>query len=431
MSNIKRNKIKNVTVFPKVFETGKTHDIFISFKGEKLCAGDISVKIQPMENYGILHTSNYRIDEEERHPYLPVEEVKIGVYKVNYAFFDEQKYDVKVKVGQEVVYNGRIYSVFEDFVGINVFKGDTHLHSNRSDGEGTPFEVGCAYRAKGYDFIVVTDHHRYAPSIEAKQEFEPLTNEFAVFKGEEVHNKDMGYFHIINFDGDFSVNDIVENKKEYVDKEIEKILKTTKIDDSIADKRDCAYRIFIANEIRKGNGLAIMAHPFWDCFGEYNIPTITVEYLIKNGYYDCLELLAGNDIVGQNGNNLLIELYNKLQREGAKITVLGASDAHSTTNPTSVFNKQYSFVFANSLSGIKNAMKEGKTVAVLVIDKNNYFVFGEFRLVKYARFLFDEYYPNYIKLTDKHAKALAEKDGKKIERFEKEIKSYKEEFFAW
>ena len=431
MSNNVRNNMKNVTVFPKVFETGKKHEIFISFNGENINAKAVSVKIQPMENYGILHTSNYRIDEEQRYPYLPVEEVKLGVYKISYAFFDEQKYDVKVKVGQEVVFNGRIYSVFEDLVGINVFKGDTHLHSNRSDGEGTPFEVGCAYRAKGYDFIAITDHHKYAPSIEAKQEFEQLTSAFTVFKGEEVHNKDMGYFHIINFDGDFSINDVVENKKDYVEEEINKILKTVKIDDDVADKRDCAYRIFVSNEIRKSNGLSIMAHPYWDCFGEYNMPTKTVEYLLKNNWYDGIEILAGNDIVGQNGNNLFISLWSELKTRGVNVSVLGASDAHSTTRPTSVFNKQYSYVFATSANGIKTAIKEGKTVAVLVIDKNNYLIFGEFRLVKYARFLHEEYYSNYVKLAKAHSKALSEKDGKKIQRIEKQIRAFREAFFAW
>ena len=47
-----------------------------------------------------------------------------------------------------------------------------------------PFEVACHYRAAGYDFISITDHHLYAPSLEAKAEVENLTKEFFVFKGE-------------------------------------------------------------------------------------------------------------------------------------------------------------------------------------------------------------------------------------------------------
>ena len=46
--------------------------------------------------------------------------------------------------------------------------------------------MGCAYRAAGYDFIAITDHHRYFPSLEGKAAFNELTNEFTVFKGEEI-----------------------------------------------------------------------------------------------------------------------------------------------------------------------------------------------------------------------------------------------------
>ncbi len=423
---------QKVKIFPKVFQTGKKHDVFIKVKACKEQAEKaISIKIQPMEVYGIPHTANYRIDEEERYAYCPAQKVSEGLYKIEYAFFDEQKYDVKVKYGEDIILNTHIYSVFEDLVGVTAFKGDTHLHTNRSDGEGTPFEVGCAYRAVGYDFIAITDHHQYFPAQGEKNEFAELTEEFTLFRGEEVHNRGMGYTHIINFDGDFSVNDIVENKQDFVESEINKILQTTKFNEEIADKRDCAYRIFVADQIRKGNGVAVMAHPFWDCYGEYHMPTKTVEYLLREGCYDALELLAGNDISGQNGNNLQIALYNDLQAQGAKIALLGASDAHTTKTTDSLFNKQYSFVFAKDKAGIKEAIKERKSVAVLVIDKVNYIIFGEYRWVKYARFLFDEYFSIYQKLAKKHAEALAIKEVDKIKRVEKEIAEFKKSFFSW
>ena len=426
---MKNAKLK---VFPKVFKTGETHDVFISVKlCKEQAEQEISVKIQPMEAYGIQHSAIYRIDEEERYAYSPAQKVGEGLYKVRYTFFDEQKYDVKIKCGEEVIFNTHIYSVFEDLVGVTAFKGDTHLHTNRSDGEGTPFEVGCVYRAAGYDFIAITDHHQYFPSVGEKDEFDELTEEFTVFRGEEVHNRGMGYTHIINFDGDFSVNHIVENEKDFVESEINKILQTTEFHDGIADKKDCAYRIFVANQIRKGNGVSIMAHPFWDCYGEYNMPAKTTEYLIENGCYDAVELLAGNDISGQNGNNLQIALYSELQARGAKIALLGASDAHSTKAADTLFNKQYSFVFARNREGIKGAIQDRKSVAVLVIDKANYMIFGEYRLVKYARFLFDEYFSIYQKLAKKHAATLSVKDGAKIGQAEKEIAKFKKEFFAW
>src|SRR4051794_13773626 len=38
------------------------------------------------------------------------------------------------------------------------FKGNLHTHSTRSDGSLHPEEVIVAYRARGYDFVALTDH---------------------------------------------------------------------------------------------------------------------------------------------------------------------------------------------------------------------------------------------------------------------------------
>src|SRR3712207_809841 len=38
------------------------------------------------------------------------------------------------------------------------FRGNLHTHSNRSDGVAAPEDVIAAYRAAGYDFVVLTDH---------------------------------------------------------------------------------------------------------------------------------------------------------------------------------------------------------------------------------------------------------------------------------
>ena len=38
------------------------------------------------------------------------------------------------------------------------FRGNLHAHSDRSDGVAPPAEVIAAYRAAGYDFLVLTDH---------------------------------------------------------------------------------------------------------------------------------------------------------------------------------------------------------------------------------------------------------------------------------
>ena len=419
----------NIKVYPKVFCEGKTQKIYFQYNIET--AKELYIKIQPMEVYRVPHTQKYRIDEEERYAYEKMQAVGDGLYVFKYTFFEEQRYDVKIKLGEEVVYHTHVYSVKEDLLGINVFKGDTHLHTDRSDGEGSPFEVGCAYRAAGYDFIAITDHHKYQPSLEGKGVFEKLTDKFTVFKGEEVHNRGMGYVHIINFDGDFSVNEILETQDEYVQKEIERILRTTDFDENVADCYDCAYRIFVSEQIKKGGGLAIIAHPYWDVYGEYHMPPSTLEYLLKNNIFDALEVVAACDIEGNNGSNLQVALWNDLRAQGVKIPVVGASDSHSCTLSDSLFDKQYSLVFAKDKNDIKQAIKNERSVAVLAQDKRNYFVYGTYRWVKYARFLLEEYFPEYIGLAKKHALTLVNQDKTKILQAEMDMDAYKTEFFNW
>ena len=417
-----------VEIYPKVFLANKTQKLYAKMEG--VCEKDlVEIKVQPMEHYAVKHTKKYRVDEEERYPYFQMQTEKGGVYSYEYNFMYEQKFDVKIRVNGEIAAWFRVYAVEEDLASLRVLKGDTHLHSNRSDGEDTPFEVACQYRAAGYDFIAITDHHLYAPSLEAKAALEKWTKEFRVFRGEEVHNLSMGYFHIINFDGDGSVNEVIENDYAYVEKEVRRILKEDKIPNTVADKTDYAFRVFVAREIQKRNGLAILVHPYWDVYGEYHMPTTTTEALLKEGVFDAWELLASDDGDG-NGDNLQVALWNDLLAQGYTSSVLGASDSHSCTHDDSLFNHQFSLVFAKDFDGVKSAIKAGDCVAVLSCNDENFWVFGSYRYVKYARFLLKEYFPSYKELTKKHVTAILAKDSEAVTAAEREIAIYNEKFFA-
>ena len=105
--------------------------------------------------------------------------------------------------------------------------------------------------------------------------------------------------------------------------------------------------------------------------------------------------------------------------------------AHSTTSADSLFNKQYSLVFAKGADGIKEGIKAERSVAVLARKGGEFLAFGQFRYVKYARFLLEEYFPEYVKLTKKHARALAKKQEKAIAKAEKALTAYQKKFFAW
>ena len=415
-----------MNIYPKVFKSHMTAKVNFEITASE--TDRVEVKIQSMEEYSINHTPKYRIDEENRYPYASPTKVSDNLYSLDYDFLQEQRYSVRVKVNGTVIAYDNLYAVDEDLFSLTPYKGDTHLHTCRSDGEDTPFQVCCSYREKGYDFIAITDHHKYAPSIEGRTEISALTKAFTVFPGEEVHNKDMGYFHIVNFNGSRSVNEIIETDDEFVESELERIMEERNF--TSADPKTLAYRVFISEQIRSSGGLAILTHPFWDVFGEYHTPLSDCIYHIKNGDFDALEVFAGCGDTKNYGNNLQVALWTELISEGYRIPVLGASDSHSRTNERSLFNKQYSIVFAPTPEQIPHAVKNDYSVAVLAQADSKYFCVGKFRLVKYARFLLDEYFAPYANLTALHAKALASKSESEINATEKTLAKFYNQFFG-
>ncbi|MGC4105108.1 MAG: CehA/McbA family metallohydrolase [Thermomicrobiales bacterium] len=82
------------------------------------------------------------------------------------------------------------------------FKGNLHTHSTRSDGNLTPDEVIDAYRERGYDFLVLTDHflpetyfRKNAPAdsfITISDTIDLRTEDFTTILGAEIHGPGMG-----------------------------------------------------------------------------------------------------------------------------------------------------------------------------------------------------------------------------------------------
>ncbi len=420
-----------VEIYPKVFKAN-THDVIYFQMLKEIPDDDLfEIRIYPMEKHTVLHSELCRVDEELRYDPQPFKNCGNGLYVVEYDFTAEQEYSVRIRYDNQLISYGRMFAVDDDLAALKPLKGDTHLHTCRSDGKGTPFEVSCDYRAAGFDFIAVTDHHRYAPSLEAKTEMEKLTDQFYVFPGEEVHNKSMGAFHVVNFNGKSSVNDIIETDDEYVKNEVQKILDTHDFT-GVSDRRNVAYRMFIADHIHKAGGLAIMAHPFWYTYGDYNMQTEEVIHHWQHGHFDALEVLAGCDSVG-HGNNLQEMLRCDMIAEGYKIPVVGASDAHTThpQGPSDRFNQQFSIVFAKDFDEIPAAIVDERSVAMNRWDDEHFRAIGKFRYVRYARFLMSNYYPPCAVLCEEHANALAEKDADKIAQTEQNIKEFQNKFYAY
>ncbi len=423
--------VKVCPVVYKSYETATVH--FIINDPDVDDNTVVRVRFHPVEHNVIPHT-NYNLNNLSRYPLVELNNHGGGHYSVEYTFEREQKYCAVTTCDKKLLCLNNLYAVDADLAELDFYKADFHLHTTGSDGRQPASEVGCAYRKAGFDCISVTDHHFMQPSRDAKTLFDPLTDLFHLYVGEEVHNEKMGCFHIINFDNNRSVNTVIEDEPEYYENEVQKTLASTEFDEGV-DKYACAWRIVAVNEIKKGGGLAIMAHPYWFAGLEYNMQPADVVWLWKNKVFDALELMSGE---GEN-DNLAMTLWEELRVEGCKIPVVGVSDSHDVTGkiyPQTLFDKHFTMMFSKGFEGAKDAILDERSVAVKRLSDNTYVVWGRYRYVKWARFLLEEYYTSeYIALCEEHGKCLEELIEKgtsdNLKKVESDLADYKKRFFSF
>ena len=120
----------------------------------------------------------------------------------------ESEYFIRiVKDGKRVVQLS-VYAVEGDLIGRYPLTGDQHMHSFYSDGSEHPAIVCANYRAFGYDYIPITDHRRYYPSLEAINFYRDVDCGLEIIPGEEIHLPDND-IHIVNFGSKYSINGLL------------------------------------------------------------------------------------------------------------------------------------------------------------------------------------------------------------------------------
>lgn len=416
-----------VEIYPKVVLSHGSHTLYFRVEGADATP---EVRLQPMEVYAISHAPDYWSHHGDRYPWVPLSPCGDGLYCGDFAFGAEQRYSVRVQVGDAEIYSGYLYAVDPDLVSLRPYKGDTHVHTNRSDGLDEPMVAACAYRAAGYDFVAITDHGRFYPSDELQAEVGALTQRFRVMHGEEVHPKGGSYFHIVSLNANRHVTEVFEQRSDYAEAEIDRILAQRDLS-ACPDPRAAAIRLFIVDEIHRAGGMAILAHPFWESGGEYNYQTAECLFHLRQGHFDALELLGGNDDTG-NGNNLLELVWHDLRTEGHRIPIVGSSDAHSTTihGDYDQFSRQFSLIFSADYEGLLPAILDGRCVAVRRESAKHFRCVGDYRYAKYARFLMAEYYTARQGLDVAHADAIAAGDTEAIAAIEADLDAFDAKFYG-
>ena len=317
-----------------------------------------------------------------------------GALSVTYTFADEQEWVISVTTAEDIEKKKApleffVYSLFDDLYERDPYLGDLHVHSCRSDGKEDPAVVAANYRREGFDFLALTDHKLWQPSDDMIKTYAGIPLGVKLFHGEEVHIPTSA-IHMVNFGGSYSVNDLYRNNSEEIDAKIKADAEKLQPRDDI-HMLDLAYRKWITEEIRKAGGLSIVAHPHWICRQTYNMNRNTLDEIFEKDFYDAFELIGGNDA---HGNNLQTAFYSDQLAKGRRIPIVGSSDSHGT-DPANYFCLGKTIVFAKDceLDTLCGAIKDTYSVAIEHRYGEEERVFGSYRLVTYARFLLDHYFP--------------------------------------
>jgi predicted metal-dependent phosphoesterase TrpH len=328
-----------------------------------------------------------------------------------------------------------VYSLYDDLYEKRPFKGDLHMHTIGSDGLESTRLTAAQYRKWGFDYISITDHMLMEPSLEAIEEYKEIPTSLKIFPGEEVHQQfPRGSFHMVNFNGKRSVNEILRNEPERAELEMEKIAETIDLNNE-EDRKELAWFKWVYDEIKKAGGIAIYPHPFWVIIDALNIRTSTSKEIYKRGYTDVYEILGGT--CDKEHNRMQVQMYYDMCSKGVNLPIVAATDSHSAINHgEKQFDQVWTITFSEKSDKIPENILKGYSTAVdnyVVTDKN---VYGALRLVNYTWFLIQNYYEMHDELCFSAGQAivryvLGDKTQKDlIAALENEIKKFNDSFFG-
>lgn len=296
----------------------------------------------------------------------------------------------------------QVYSLAPDLYGTRCFKGEVHCHTYESDGIQDVCHTVGNYRSAGYDFLAITDHYISMGAEKAQRLFQSSPVDMTLLLGEECHVP-TEQIHAIHVGGNKSVNAFYRKQPDVAEQEMLAIEKELALSPHI-NRRDYAWRVWIARKSHELGGIAILAHPHWIWFDTYFMASAITQQLLIDGIYDAL------DITDQEADTT-VALWTEMQAQGHRIPVVGCTDSHYTdaNNPHRPARGGYTLVFApdRSEDNLLNAIREGRSLAVNAVGEPER-IQGPYRLVKFARFLLDNYYPIYMRLCHNQGVLMAE-----------------------
>jgi hypothetical protein len=380
-----RNDNRYFDIYPKIVRAGRETVITIRPLFDHVCFGDTIPEI-------LIYPAEGGTRQAVQPPPNTLQPVLVdGNLQVSYQFGSEQEYTLLVGSGPKILTEARLYALDDDLFARRPYKGDIHIHSFRSDGKESPAYVAGAGRCIGLDFMAITDHRRYAPSLDAIRAFDGVPIDLRLYPGEEVHPPD-NPVHIINFGGSFSVNDLFAS--EAYRHEVQSIASALTDFPPDIDSYPFASCVWCFDKIRAGGGLAVFCHPYWYSRYRYDVTEAMTTLLLDRQPYDALELIGGYHPHEFESNMLQVARYHDERARGKVIPIVGVSDAHGCETGE-LFGWYYTIVFAPSLEllDLVQSVKTLYSVAVEALPGQTPRAHGPFRFVKYAQYLLREVLP--------------------------------------
>ncbi|NLV44741.1 MAG: hypothetical protein GXY07_09600 [Candidatus Hydrogenedentes bacterium] len=322
------------------------------------------------------------------------------------AFFEgEQEHSLIIEATcgdkKHTVGDFRVYSVAEDLYTLRPYKGDFHMHSNRSDGVESPAYVAGACRRAGLHFMALTDHRYYPASIEARDAFAGLPVDLRIYPGEEVHSPD-NPVHIVNFGGNAGVTELYKEDEAAYREQVAALMESLPPTPPEVNRFRYAACKWVVDRIHERGGLAMLAHPYWVTGNRNNVEEGLLNHFFETGVFDCLELISGDSregILKNDINGLQIARYEEERARGRRIPVCGISDTHGVERSEG-FGRYFTLCFSPTadLADLIAAVKDLRSVAVECPAGDIQRAYGPYRLVRYTHFLLREVLPQHDEL---------------------------------
>lgn len=331
-----------------------------------------------------------------------------GRVRITKFFEAEQEHvlvieEIKPDKKRAVFCTAHVYSLEPDLLPLRPFKGEFHMHSHNSDGVESPSYVAGACRRAGLDFMALTDHRIYRPSIQAAEAFAKVDVDLKIFPGEEIHPPD-NPIHIVGFGANSEITGLyrgAESEKKYRD-EVAKIQAGLGKLPPGVNPYQYASCLWVSARIRERGGLGMFAHAYWYTDNKFAAPGPIRDLLLQQRVFDVMELVSGFDAAAldvMDTNSLQVARYYEEAAKGNQIAIAGISDAHGVEK-SDQFGRFYTVCFAPSseFADLKTSIREFRSVAVEAIKGERPRPFGPFRLVKYSHFLLREILPQHDEL---------------------------------